>query len=392
MKRRPRRLSAAFVKTVTEPGRYGDGFGGFGLSLLVKPRKYGGVARSWSQRLWIDGKAVNVGLGQYPVVLLSEARQRALDNRRMVERGEDPRKPRRVVPTFAEAVEAVIELHRPTWKNGERIAGQWRQSLRDYALPKLGELTVDSITTADVLSVLSPIWSTVPTVAERLRTRIGAVMKWAVAEGYRTDNPAGDALKAALPRTNGKTTKHHRAAAPADVAGILAKVRESGGWAGTKLALAFVALTAARPNEVCGMTWAEVDGDTWTIPAARMKAKREHRVPLSRQALDVLDEAAVLARGGVEPAGLVFPAPRGGAHYNKALLDVLKGTGTESTTHGLRSAFSTWCADTGRDFELRETAIAHTVGSAVVQAYQRSDLHERRRSLMADWASFIMPT
>ena len=156
MKKRPRRLSAAFAKTATTPGRFGDGFGGFGLSLLVKTRKYDGVAKSWSQRLWIDGGPVNVGLGQYPIVTLSEARARALDNRRMVERGEDPRKPRRSVPTFAAAAEAVIELHRPTWKNGERIASQWRASIRDYALPVLGGMTVDRITTADILAVVIP--------------------------------------------------------------------------------------------------------------------------------------------------------------------------------------------------------------------------------------------
>ena len=385
MKKRPRRLSAAFVKTVTTPGRYGDGFGGFGLSLLVKTRKYDGVAKSWSQRLWIDGGPVNVGLGQYPVVLLSEARQRALENRRTIERGEDPRKPRRSVPTFAEAAERVIELHRPTWKNGERIAGQWRASLRDYALPVLGSMTVDEVTTADVLAVLTPIWSTVPAAADRVRTRISAVLKWTIAEGHRGDNPAGDAVTAALPRKNGGT-RHHRAAAHGDMADVLATVRESGAWAGARLALAFTALTATRANEVLGMTWAEVDTDaaTWTVPASRMKTKREHRIPLSRQSLAILDEAREVPRRGGD---LVFPAPRGGVLFNTALLRLLDGTGT--TTHGMRSAFSSWCADNGTDREVREAALAHVVGGTA-GAYQRSDLFLRRKDLMEAWGAHIL--
>ena len=382
--KRPTRLSAAFVRTVKDPGRYGDGRGSFGLSLLVQRRAAGGLAKSWSQRLWVSGGPVNVGLGAYPIVTLSEARQRALDNRRMVERGEDPRKPRRSVPTFAEAAEAVIALHRPTWKNGERIAGQWRASLRDYALPVLGDKRVDAIATAHVLAVLSPIWTTVPATADRVRTRVSAIMKWTIAEGHRTDNPAGEAVTAALPRQNGGT-RHHRAVGHADVAEVLAKVQEGGTWIGARLALAFVALTSCRAGEVLGMTWAEVDGDTWTVPASRMKTKREHRVPLARQSLAILDEAREVPRRGGD---LVFPAPRGGRLYNTALLRLLDGTGT--TTHGMRSAFSSWCADNGTDREVREAALAHVV-AGVEGSYQRSDLFLRRREVMQAWGAYIMP-
>ena len=384
--RRPTRLSAAFVKTATAPGRYGDGRGGFGLSLLVQGRKDGGVAKSWSQRLWIAGKAVNGGLGAYPIVTLSQARAKALDNRRMVERGEDPRKPRRSVPTFAAAAAAVIELHRPTWKGSARTEVQWLATLRDYALPVLGDKRVDIITTADILAALTPIWSTVPAAADRARTRISAVMKWAIAEGHRADNPAGEAITAALPRQNGGT-RHHRAAAHGDMADVLATVRDSGAWIGARLALSFCALTSCRANEVLGATWSEVDLEsaTWTIPADRMKTKREHRVPLSTQALRVLDEAREAPRRGGD---LVFPAPRGGVLYNKALLELLDGTGT--TTHGFRSAFSSWCADSGTDREVREAALAHVVGGTE-GAYMRSDLYERRRELMQTWADYIMP-
>ena len=384
--KRPARLSAAFVKTVKDPGRYGDGRGGFGLSLLVQRRAAGGLARSWSQRLWIDGGPVNVGLGAYPIVTLAEARAKALENRRMVERGEDPRKPRRTVPTFADACERVIELHRPTWKNS-RTAGQWRGSLAAHALPVLGGMTVDTIGTGDVLRVLRPLWTDRPAIAGQLRTRISAVMRWCIGEGHRTDNPAGDAVTAALPRQNG-TRQHHRAADHADVAGVLATVRDSGAWEGAKLALAFTALTATRGAEARGATWVEIDGDTWNIPGERMKTGRPHRIPLSRQALDVLREARALSRGGVEPEGVVFPAVRGGELSGTVLLRALAGT--DSTVHGFRSSFRSWCADTGVDRELAEAALAHVAGT-VERAYQRSDMHERRRDLMQSWADYIMP-
>ena len=385
-KRRPGRLSAAFVRTVTDPGRYGDGFGGFGLSLLVKRRKHGGVAKSWSQRLWIGGKGVNVGLGQYPVVLLSEARQRALENRRTVEQGGDPRqRSGSAVPTFAEACERVIAVHAATWKGGGRTAENWRASLRDYALARLGSMPVDTITPADVLAVVLPIWTAKHTTAERVRVRIGAVLKWTVAEGYRADNPAGDAITAALPRNGGHNRGHHRAAAHADMADVLSKVRVADAWKGAKLALEFVALTATRAAEVRGMTWREVEAATWTIQAARMKTAREHRVPLSRQALRVLDEARTFSGGADER---VFPSQTGKQMTNAVLLRVLTGMDTGTTTHGMRSAFRSWAADTGADREVAEAALAHTV-KGVEGAYQRSDLFERRRDVMQAWADYI---
>ena len=385
-KRRPRRLTAAFVRTVTEPGRYGDGFGGFGLSLLVKLRKYGGVAKSWSQRLWIGGRAVNVGLGPFPVVNLSEARQRALDNRRMVEQGGDPRKPSgSAVPTFAEACERVVEIHAATWKGGGRTVDQWRASLRDYALPRLGSKKVDTIAPADVLAVLLPIWTTKHATADRLRVRIGAVMRWAIAEGHRADNPAGEAITAALPRQNGGT-RHHRTVAHRELADVLGKVRASGAWTCTKLALEFIALTATRAAEVRGMTWAEVDGATWTIPAGRMKTGREHRVPLSGAARRVLDEARAVSGGGADDR--VFPSQTGKQIANAVLLRLLTDLQANTTTHGLRSAFRSWAADQGVDRELAEAALAHTV-KGVESAYQRSDMHERRRELMERWADYI---
>ena len=254
MRKRP--LTAVFVARVTTPGRYGDGgLGGLGLYLRVHRMKSGRVSKSWGQRVRAGGKPTNLGLGSYPVVTLKEAREKALENRRAVHWGHDPRDAG--VPTFEAAVENVIVIHSPTWKNPSRIAGQWRQTLRDYAHPRIGRKRVSEVATADVLAILQPIWSSKPAAARVVHQRIGAVMKWAVAKGYRPDNPAGDAIAAALPR-NGNATRHHKALPHGEVAAALVKVRDSGSHAGVRLALEFMALTATRSNEVRGATWDRV--------------------------------------------------------------------------------------------------------------------------------------
>ena len=240
---------------------------------------------------------------------LKEAREKALESRRALHWGHDPRAVG--IPTFEAAVEKVIAIHSPTWKSPSCIAGQWRQTLRDYAHPRIGRKRVSEVATADVLAILQPIWSSKPAAARAVRQRIGAVMKWAVAKGYRPDNPAGDAIAAALPR-NGNATRHHKALPHGEVSAALAEVRNSGSHAGVRLALEFMVLTATRSNEVRGSTWDEIEHDVWTIPASRMKAKREHRVPLSRRALEILEEA----RKRHDDGGLVF---RGAKRKNQRL-------------------------------------------------------------------------
>ena len=306
MRKRP--LTTAFVARVKTPGRYGDGgLGGLGLYLRVHRMKSGRVSKSWGQRIRVAGKPTNLGLGSYPVVTLREAREKALEYRRAVHWGHDPRDAG--VPTFEAAVEKVIAIHSPTWKNPSRMAGQWRQTLRDYAHPRIGRKGVSEVATADVLAILKPIWSSKPATARAVHQRIGAVMKWAVAKGYRPDNPAGDAIAAALPR-NGNAIRHHKALPHGEVAAALAEVRDSGSHAGVRLALEFMVLTATRSNEVRGATWDEVDHDVWTIPADRMKAKRAHRVPLSRRALEILEEA----RKRHDDGEIVFRGAKGGRH------------------------------------------------------------------------------
>ena len=294
--KRPRQLSATFVKTVKHPGRYGDGRGGHGLSLLVKPTTTDRLSKTWAQRLRINGRAVNIGLGSYPVVTLAEARGKALANRRILAQGGDPRGGG--IPTFEDASERVIDVFRASWRPGGGSENQWRSSMRRYVFPRIGRKRVDAVATADVMGVLlaDDLWNRKRETARRVRQRIGAVMKWAVAQGYREDNPAGDAIGAALPR-NGGRQKHFRSLPHAEVAGALAKVRNSKAWTGTKLAIQYMVYTATRPGETRLATWDEIDFETatWTIPAEA----HERRAGASCSAL--AGGAPSARRGGRDP-------------------------------------------------------------------------------------------
>ena len=290
------------------------------------------------------------------------------------------------VPTFAKANETVLAIHAKHWKS-ERTEGQWRASMRDYVLPRLARKRVDAVTTADVMAVLLPIWSTKRVTAGRVRQRIGAVMKWAVAQGYRDDNPAGDAISAALPKAAVRK-QHMRALPHAEVGAALARVKGSGAYRGTVLAFEFLVLTAARSGEVRNARWEQIgrDGAVWTIPAERMKTGREHRVPLSARALEVLDSAAELFDG----QGLVFPSPTKRVLNHAALTNLLHDLGIDAVAHGFRSSFRDWAAEcTDAPREVCELALSHVNSDRVEAAYRRTDLFERRRVLMADWAAYV---
>ena len=387
--KRPNMLSATFVKTVKTPGRYGDGRGGLGLSLLVRTAARGHVTKCWTQSVQIDRRPTSIGLGRYPVVTLALARQRALENAQAIAEGHDPRRraaPR--VPTFAEACDIVIAIHAGSWKSGGRNEENWRSSLRDYVLPRLADMPADAVNGTDVMAVLLPIWTSKQQTASRVRRRIGAVMKWAVAQGYRADNPAGDAISAALPNNNAQVT--HRAALPhSQVGAAVAKVGRSGAYRGAVLSFEFLVLTAARSAEVRGAMWEEIDfkSAVWTIPAKRMKVAREHRVPLSDRALAVLDEA----RRKLPQAGnLVFPSQRGRVQGHHPMGKMMKALEIGAVPHGFRSSFRDWaaeCTETPR--EVSELALAHVNRDRVEAAYRRSDLFERRRTLMQQWADYV---
>ena len=381
------RLTAAFVRTVNRPGVYGDQHG---LRLRVyESRKRKSISKHWIWRGTVNGVRRDVGLGAFPYVSLAEARQKAFEHRKISWAGGDPvaLKRRPDVPTFAEAFETVIGIHREGWKDAGKSEKQWRASLRDYAMPRLGRRRVDQITTADVMAVLIPHWHTKNETMRRVRQRIGAVMKWAVAQGYRGDNPAGDAISAALPK-NGSVRRHQRALPFGEVGAALAKVRTSGAHGLTALAFEFLVLTACRSGEVRLATWDEVDLEsaTWTVPANRMKAKRGHRVPLSARALQILEEARAFEDG----SGLVFPSPRARAISDNTISKLLRELAIEAVPHGFRSSFRDWaaeCSDAPR--EVCELALAHVNSDRVEAAYRRTDLFERRRVLMEEWAGFV---
>ena len=384
---RPSKLSKSFAERVAHPGRYGDGRGGFGLSLLVKERAGGGWSKTWSQRIIVSGQGpVNIGLGAYPIVTLDEARAAALANRRAVSQGQDINHREAKAPTFSEALESVLAIHADSWRDWGKSEAQWRASMRDYALGKLGGKRVDRITTGDVLAVLTPIWNDKRETARRVRQRIGAVMKWAVAQGHRQDNPAGDALGAALPK-NGHKRKHQRALPYSEVAAALERIRSTGAYRASVYALEFIALTASRSGEVRGARWSEIDleSSTWTVPADRMKSGVEHRVPLSSGALNVLAQAKDLS----DDRGLVFPASRGRELSDNTLSKLLRENSIDCVPHGFRSSFRDWAAESGASRETAEAALAHAVKNQVEAAYFRSSLFDARVGLMQAWSDYL---
>ncbi|MYA30650.1 MAG: tyrosine-type recombinase/integrase [Gammaproteobacteria bacterium] len=381
---RPPRLSETFVKSVSQAGQYGDGRGGHGLRLRVRQRSAWRLSKTWAQRLRINGQLVQLGLGTWPIVSLAEAREQALANRRMVMRGRDPRHYAKV-PTFAEAAEAVIGLHEPTWKSGAQEARIWRSSLTRYVFPTIGPKPVNEITTADVLAVLTPIWQR--ETGRRVRQRIAAVMRWSIAQGHRPDNPAGGAVTQVLPRRIG-ARRNYRSLSYAEVAGAVQVIRDSGAYEVTKKCCEFLVLTAARSGEARLARWKEIDFEnaTWTVPAERMKAGRPHRVPLSDRTLELLREA----RAFRDHTGLVFPSERGKKLSNMTLSKLLKDLNIAAVPHGFRASFRTWASEqTDAPRAVMEAALAHRLGDQAEQAYARSDLFEKRRQLMAAWSAYL---
>ncbi|MXW18722.1 MAG: DUF4102 domain-containing protein [Gemmatimonadetes bacterium] len=379
------KLTAAFVKRVSEPGIYSDGPGAFGLSLRVRSGARG-VSRTWIQRIRIDRRPTYLGLGRYPVVTLAEARVAALENYRAVFRGGDPRQQREAatVPTIAEAAEAVIALHSKSWGAESDLPHKWAATFRLHVNPLMGDMTVDRVTARDVSRVLRPVWSSKPTVAKGIRQRLAAVLRWAQAEGHRQDDPMPAAL-AALPSNGGRKVEHFRALHHSEVAAALRRIRETTGpGEASRLALRFAVLCAARPSEVTGARWSEIDraAAVWTIPARRTKQRRQHEVPLSREALDVLAEARNLGDGR-----LVFPAPRGGELRPLALRRVANASNAGSPHGTARASFRSWCADEGVDRALAESALGHVL-RGVEASYQRSTMVERRREVMERWGRY----
>ena len=378
-------LTAVKVRTEKRPGRYADGNG---LYLLVD--RTGN--KRWVQRLTIRGRRTDLGLGSWRMVSLSEAREKAFVNRKLARTGGDPRaeKSRETIPTFKEAVERVIALRHPDWRH-PKTAKRWEATLRTYAYPYFGNRPLDQIGGADVLSALSPIWTEKPETSRAVRGHIRDVMDWAIAQEYRTDNPVGDAVRLGLRRVK-RAKRHYRALHYSDVSNALRAVRSSKAATAAKLALEFMVLTAARPGEARNARWEDIDKNahTWTIPAERMKAERAHRVPLSDRAIEILMEIQDRDYNG----GLIFQSPRTGrALSDMTLLNMLKRIDVPAVPHGFRSSFRDWAAEcTDAPHAVMEVALAHVVGNSTEAAYFRSDLFERRRTLMTQWADYLSET
>lgn len=404
------RLSAAFINNIKNPGNYFDN-NGAGLLLRVDKTGY----KRFVQRIRVNGRQRDFGLGSPPITTLAMAREAALENKRTILSGKDPaieKAKYKHVVTFSEAAERLLANKLNEFSN-EKHRKQWVSSLENYAKPKIGTTDVNLLTVADILSVLKPIWSTKTETAARLRQRIEAVLSFATVQGYRTgDNPArwkGN-LSEILPKPSKMTIQAHQPSlALRDVSRWWKDLSKREG-AGAK-ALQFLTLTAARSGEVRGMTWNELEITTdpnsfittgnWTIPADRMKASREHRVPLPRAAIDLLLEIKP-----TESTEIVFASSKGGKLSDMTLSATMKrihetsvssnGAGfvdsinkRPAVPHGIRSTFRDWAAENGIDRDMAELQLAHSVGSSVERAYRRTDLVERRRNMMEQWVCFL---
>jgi integrase len=394
------KLSPAAVRAANKPGIYGDGGG---LYLNVGPT--GG--KSWLFRFMLNGTAREMGLGPLHTIGLAEARERALAARKLRLDGVDPLEARKAekarkvaelaaMVSFRKAAEGYIKAHRAAWRNAHH-AWQWAATLESHAYPVIGDLAVGAVDTGHVTKILEPIWNTKTETATRVRGRIEMILDYAKTHGWRTgENPARwkGHLQNVLPAPTKVAKVEHHAALPwAEIGAFMVELQKEDGVAAQ--AFRFTILTAARTGEVIGARWSEIDmkAAVWTVPAARMKAGQEHRVPLSEAALAVLEEAAKL-RPASRVDGPVFPGGKGGKGSaglsNMAMLVLLRRMSRDDlTVHGFRSSFRDWASEATRhEHAVVEKALAHTIESKVEAAYRRGDLLEKRRPLMNDWAAF----
>jgi integrase len=381
------------VQTEIRPGLYGDGGG---LYLQVTPS----AAKSWIFRYQIAGRRRDLGLGPVSLYGLAEARQRAYEARRMVADGIDPIEVKRQqlataslqrtsASSFRDCAEAYISTHQTGWRNSKHAA-QWSSTLKTYVYPVFGDLAVAAVNTGLVMKVIEPMWTAKTETASRVRGRIESVLDWASARGYRQgENPARwrGHLDNLLPaRSKVRAVEHHAALPCGEIGAFIAELRQQDGIGAR--ALEFVILTAARTGEALGARWHEFDLDrrVWIVPTARVKAGREHRVPLSGRAVAIVEEMAAIRQHE-----FVFAGARPGRPLSQmALLMTLRRMGRgDLTTHGFRSTFRDWTAEsTVFPAEVAEMALGHAVADKVEAAYRRGDLFEKRRELLDAWGRF----
>jgi integrase len=401
MPKKAKELGALEASRLNKPGRWSVG-GVDGLALQVSPSGQ----RSWVLRYSLVGKRREMGLGHFGTVTLAQARDKAREQRLMLDSGADPIAQRQARlsaaaaahaahKTFWECATGYIAAHEAGWKSAKHGA-QWLSTLETYAKPVIGSLLIKDVTTAHVLEIIGAdepktgLWATKTETANRVRNRIELVWDWAKARGYcGGDNPARwkGHLDATLPKpTKIKKVEHHAAVPVADLGSFMAKLRQQAGMGAR--ALEFAIQTAARSGEVRGATWGEIDlvGALWVIPGERMKAGREHRVPLSPAALALLKS---LPQG--DPDDLVFPgAKKGQPLSDMSLSAVMRRMKVDAVPHGFRSSFRDWASErTNYPAEVAEMALAHAVKGKVEAAYRRGDLLDKRKRLMADWSGYL---
>ncbi len=388
------RLSALGVKNEKRPGRYADGNG---LYLVVDPTG----AKRWMQRITVGKKRCDIGLGSAAVVSLARAREKALENKSHTAEKRDPLALKRAaqeaeraaaaLPTFKALAKDVHAFRLPSYRSA-KAGAQWISSLTEYVFPIFGAKPVNEVTAQHVLAALSPILHSKPETAQRVRQRISAVFKHAIALRHRFDNPVED-LKATLPKRDMSKVEHHRALPYADVAVALNKVRGSDASEAAKLAFEFLVLTATRSGETRGALWGEIDLEkaTWTIPASRMKAKKPHRVPLSERSLAILKAAKPLKDS---KSDYVFPGTVAGKPLSDSTLSkLLRELSIEAVPHGFRSSFRDWAGEqTNFPREVVEFALAHVIKDKAEKAYARSDLFDKRSKLMSAWSNYLKLT
>lgn len=396
--RRTQKLTALSVQRAKKPGYYSDGEG---LYLQVSPA----LTKSWIFRYTLNGRAREMGLGSLSTFSLAEARERGKAQRQLLADGLDPIDARdalkrtavaeaaRII-TFDQAAAAYIEAKEPEWKNAKH-GDQWRNTLKAYASPKIGAMNIADVQTEHVMSVLRPIWTTKTETATRLRGRLEKIIDWATPEHREGPNPArwrGHLDKKLADPNKIAPVENHPSLPYAQTGAFMRDLRAMEGV--SPLAAEFIILTAVRTNEALLAQWSELDLDAalWVIPKERMKGRknstREHRVPLSRQALRVLERVKALGSG---PTGYVFPGRKKDApQTNMACLAVLKRMGrSDLTIHGFRSTFRTWAAEqTNFPRDVAEMALGHVIADKVEAAYQRGDMFAKRAKLMQSWADY----
>ena len=382
-----RLLKSSELERINKPGMYRVAFG---VYLRVAP----GGSKQFVQRIMVHGKRRDIGLGGWPATTLSEAKCKAICNRAEVLTGGNPitskcalrlvKRRNTSVPSFKDIQKKTLESLKSTWRN-PKTGKNWKESMDNYVTPSIGNKPIEEISREDVLEILVPLWNDKPNLARKLRQRISAVFKMAIAYGYTESNLAGEAIDGALPKQKA-VTAHHRALPYSRVPKMLEAVVNADASIAIRAAVCWITLTACRAGEARYATWQEIDMKhrIWRIPGSRMKASKDHRVPITDGMLTILE----LVKSSRDDSDYLFPSikkpgsPLGENSFSYLIRQI--GFGKVATIHGLRSSFRDWAAERGIDRQLAEQALAHTV-QGVEGAYFRSDLFRRRRAVMKQW-------